>query len=67
MARGPLAGPGRRGAAAHRAVATPVTFGGIDASVGAVPGLGEHTAEVLAELTALDGGAAIDAGRDGAP
>ena len=41
------------GAAAHRAVATPVTFGGVDGGVGAVPGLGEHTAEVLAELDRL--------------
>ena len=42
--------PGGDGAAAHRAVATPITFGGIDGQAGPVPGLGEHTAEVLAEL-----------------
>ena len=33
---------------AHRAVATPVTFHGADQqAVGAVPGLGQHTDEVL--------------------
>jgi crotonobetainyl-CoA:carnitine CoA-transferase CaiB-like acyl-CoA transferase len=39
------------GAPAHRAVATPVTFGREGAvRVGTVPGLGEHTEEVLKEL-----------------
>lgn len=42
--------PDGAGADAHRAVATPVSFGGSAPRVGAVPGLGEHTAEVLAEL-----------------
>jgi crotonobetainyl-CoA:carnitine CoA-transferase CaiB-like acyl-CoA transferase len=39
------------GAPAHRAVATPVSFGRQGATrVGVVPGLGEHTEEVLKEL-----------------
>ena len=48
--------PGGEGAPAHRAVASPVSFpateGGADAARprGPVPGLGEHTAEVLREL-----------------
>ncbi len=43
--------PGGAGAPAHRAVASPVDFGGRRAAPGGpVPGLGEHTAEVLAEL-----------------
>jgi crotonobetainyl-CoA:carnitine CoA-transferase CaiB-like acyl-CoA transferase len=42
--------PAGAGAEAHRAVASPVTFGTGPAEVGPVPGLGEHTAEVLAEL-----------------
>lgn len=50
--------PAGEGAVAHRAVATPVTFGGRDAPVGPVPGLGEHTAEVLAELDLEPGGPA---------
>jgi crotonobetainyl-CoA:carnitine CoA-transferase CaiB-like acyl-CoA transferase len=44
--------PGGRGSTAHRAVATPVRFAD-DADAhprGPVPALGEHTAEVLAEL-----------------
>jgi crotonobetainyl-CoA:carnitine CoA-transferase CaiB-like acyl-CoA transferase len=45
--------PDGGGAAAHRAVATPVTFGGVDSPVGPVPALGAHTAEVLAELELL--------------
>lgn len=45
--------PDGGGAAAHRAVATPVTFGGVDVAVGPVPALGAHTAEVLAELALL--------------
>lgn len=44
--------PAGDGAGAHAAVATPVTFGGVDAAVGPVPGLGEHTAEVLQEVAA---------------
>jgi crotonobetainyl-CoA:carnitine CoA-transferase CaiB-like acyl-CoA transferase len=40
--------PEGEGAPAHRAVATPITFHGRDLPpVGSVPGLGEHTAEVL--------------------
>ncbi|MGZ4704487.1 MAG: CaiB/BaiF CoA transferase family protein [Acidimicrobiales bacterium] len=40
--------PEGEGAPAHRAVATPITFHGRGTPpVGAVPGLGEHTAEVL--------------------
>ncbi len=40
--------PEGEGAPAHRAVATPITFHGRGvAAVGAVPGLGEHTAEIL--------------------
>ncbi|MGH9274410.1 MAG: CaiB/BaiF CoA transferase family protein, partial [Acidimicrobiales bacterium] len=54
--------PVGEGAVAHRAVATPVTFGGVDGAVGAVPGLGEHTAEVLAELEDLTVRAADDLG-----
>jgi crotonobetainyl-CoA:carnitine CoA-transferase CaiB-like acyl-CoA transferase len=43
--------PEGAGAPAHRAVATPVTFGRQGATrVGPVPGLGEHTDEVLKEL-----------------
>ncbi len=39
------------GAPAHRAVATPVSFSGAPTGpAGGVPGLGEHTAELLAEL-----------------
>ena len=34
----------------YRAVATPVDFGEDALHIGAVPGLGQHTAEVLAEL-----------------
>jgi crotonobetainyl-CoA:carnitine CoA-transferase CaiB-like acyl-CoA transferase len=42
--------PEGRGAPAHRAVATPVRFGAADVRPRApVPGLGEHTDEVLAE------------------
>jgi len=41
--------PEGAGAPAHRAVATPITFHGRGATaVNGVPGLGEHTAEVLA-------------------
>jgi crotonobetainyl-CoA:carnitine CoA-transferase CaiB-like acyl-CoA transferase len=40
--------PAGQGAPAHRAVATPITFHGTGTPpVGAVPGLGEHTTEVL--------------------
>jgi crotonobetainyl-CoA:carnitine CoA-transferase CaiB-like acyl-CoA transferase len=40
--------PAGQGAPAHRAVATPITFHGTGMPpVGAVPGLGEHTTEVL--------------------
>ncbi|MDQ1375227.1 MAG: hypothetical protein QOJ09_2565, partial [Actinomycetota bacterium] len=43
--------PEGAGAPAHRAVATPVAFGREGAvRVGAVPALGEHTAEILKEL-----------------
>jgi crotonobetainyl-CoA:carnitine CoA-transferase CaiB-like acyl-CoA transferase len=43
--------PEGAGAPAHRAVATPVDFGGRPAVArGPVPGLGEHTDEVLGEL-----------------
>lgn len=39
------------GAPAHRAIATPVVFGGRPTeAAGPVPGLGQHTAEVLEEL-----------------
>ncbi len=34
----------------YRAVATPLDFGGFEVTVGPVPALGEHTAQVLAEL-----------------
>ena len=59
--------PAGEGAPAHRAVATPVTFHGVGTPpVGAVPGLGEHTREVLtaagyteAELTRLRAAAVI--------
>ena len=36
------------------AVATPVDFDGHEIRPGPVPGLGEHTAEVIAELGRLD-------------
>jgi crotonobetainyl-CoA:carnitine CoA-transferase CaiB-like acyl-CoA transferase len=40
--------PAGEGAPAHRAVATPITFHGRTSTpVGAVPGLGEHTEEIL--------------------
>ena len=40
--------PAGEGAPAHRAVATPITFHGrTTAPVGAVPGLGQHTEEIL--------------------
>lgn len=43
--------PEGAGAPAHRAVATPVSFGRENATrVGAVPALGEHTDEILREL-----------------
>jgi crotonobetainyl-CoA:carnitine CoA-transferase CaiB-like acyl-CoA transferase len=43
--------PAGEGAPAHRAVASPVDFGGRSTpAAGAVPGLGEHTDEVLREL-----------------
>jgi crotonobetainyl-CoA:carnitine CoA-transferase CaiB-like acyl-CoA transferase len=43
--------PGGEGAPAHRAVATPVSFGRSEVSpAGPVPALGEHTDQVLAEL-----------------
>jgi crotonobetainyl-CoA:carnitine CoA-transferase CaiB-like acyl-CoA transferase len=43
--------PAGEGAPAHRAVASPVDFGGRRAApAGPVPGLGEHTDEVLGEL-----------------
>jgi crotonobetainyl-CoA:carnitine CoA-transferase CaiB-like acyl-CoA transferase len=43
--------PEGEGAPAHRGVASPVTFHGAGlAPVGPVPGLGEHTAELLAEV-----------------
>jgi crotonobetainyl-CoA:carnitine CoA-transferase CaiB-like acyl-CoA transferase len=43
--------PGGDGAEAHRAVASPVTFGRAAPEVaGPVPALGEHTVEVLTEL-----------------
>ena len=43
--------PGGEDGPAHRAVASPVDFGGRQTEpAGAVPALGEHTAEVLAEL-----------------
>jgi crotonobetainyl-CoA:carnitine CoA-transferase CaiB-like acyl-CoA transferase len=43
--------PAGGGAVAHRAVASPVDFGGERSKpAGGVPALGEHTAEVLAEL-----------------
>jgi crotonobetainyl-CoA:carnitine CoA-transferase CaiB-like acyl-CoA transferase len=39
------------GAPAHRAVASPVDFGGVPTTpAGPVPGIGEHTEEVLREL-----------------
>ncbi len=41
--------PEAPGATAHRGIATPVDFGGVQTTPrGGVPGLGEHTAEVLA-------------------
>jgi crotonobetainyl-CoA:carnitine CoA-transferase CaiB-like acyl-CoA transferase len=44
--------PEGAGAAAHRAVASPVDFAGVPTRpAGPVPGIGEHTAEVLAELS----------------
>ena len=43
--------PGGEGAPPHRAVASPVDFDGVRTEpAGAVPGIGEHTEEVLAEL-----------------
>ena len=44
--------PGGEGSTAHRAVASPVRFGSDDHARprGGVPGLGEHTDEVLREL-----------------
>jgi crotonobetainyl-CoA:carnitine CoA-transferase CaiB-like acyl-CoA transferase len=43
--------PEGAGARAHRAIASPVDFGGVATpAAGPVPGLGEHTEEVLAEL-----------------
>lgn len=43
--------PGGEGGEAHRAVASPVDFAGRPAQpIGPVPALGQHTAEVLAEL-----------------
>jgi crotonobetainyl-CoA:carnitine CoA-transferase CaiB-like acyl-CoA transferase len=39
------------GAPAHRAIATPVDFGGTATlAAGPAPGIGQHTAEVLEEL-----------------
>ena len=48
----------REGEAPYRAVASPVDFGGFDQRPGPVPALGEHTAEVLAELRTFGGGTA---------
>ncbi len=42
--------PAGGGAPAHRAVATPVSFGSEPLEPRGVPALGEHTAEILAEL-----------------
>jgi crotonobetainyl-CoA:carnitine CoA-transferase CaiB-like acyl-CoA transferase len=43
--------PEGEGAPAHRAIAGPVTFGGVpNQPAGPVPGLGQHTDEILAEL-----------------
>jgi crotonobetainyl-CoA:carnitine CoA-transferase CaiB-like acyl-CoA transferase len=42
----------RDGEEPYRAVATPVDFAGYEIHPGPVPALGEHTAEVLAELRA---------------
>jgi crotonobetainyl-CoA:carnitine CoA-transferase CaiB-like acyl-CoA transferase len=43
--------PEGAGAVAHRAIASPVDFGGVPTRpAGPVPGIGEHTDEVLAEL-----------------
>lgn len=47
----------REGEAPYRAVATPVDFEGFTQHPGPVPALGEHTAEVLAELLAKPDGA----------
>jgi crotonobetainyl-CoA:carnitine CoA-transferase CaiB-like acyl-CoA transferase len=42
--------PEGAGAPAHQAIASPIRFDGAAVAPGGVPGLGEHTAEVLAEL-----------------
>jgi crotonobetainyl-CoA:carnitine CoA-transferase CaiB-like acyl-CoA transferase len=43
--------PAGEGAPAHRAVASPVDFGGVPTGpAGPVPGIGEHTSEVLGQL-----------------
>lgn len=42
--------PAGGGAPAHRALATPVRFDGVDPRPGPVPALGEHTEQVLAEV-----------------
>ena len=44
----------RDGDEPFRAVATPVDFDGHEVRPGPVPALGEHTAEVIAELRRLD-------------
>jgi crotonobetainyl-CoA:carnitine CoA-transferase CaiB-like acyl-CoA transferase len=43
--------PAGAGSDAHRAVASPVRFGTDARPIGGVPGLGEHTEEVLRELS----------------
>jgi crotonobetainyl-CoA:carnitine CoA-transferase CaiB-like acyl-CoA transferase len=44
--------PGGAAAEGHRSVASPISFDGLPITPGPVPALGEHTAEVLAEVRA---------------